>query len=209
MFSLAKTTNPMFSLAKITFPTPITLTIRRTMRPQIVGASVIPINAGTPREFKSLDAAFRINPVTKTIHAEMPPMPHALLIYGAEDFASACGDTPEQHAERVLQCLGTDPASVLQALIDTGEMPVMPPRVPREIPNWRCKAVLTQMGLIDKVTSIMDALPEPDRTISMLAWHGDGKVARQGKTVLGLAALLGLTDVQVDAMFVAADRIEV
>ncbi len=55
----------------------------------------------------------------------------------------------------------------------------------------------------------MAALHEPDRTIAQLAWHGDGKVARRGETVLGLAQVLGLTDAQVDAMFVAAEAIEV
>lgn len=101
------------------------------------------------------------------------------------------------------------PAATLQALIDGGDLPALPPRVPREIPNWRCKAVLSQMGLLERVESIMSALPEPDRTIAQLAWHGDGRVARRGKTVLGLAAVLGLTDAQVDEMFVSAEGIEV
>jgi len=41
------------------------------------------------------------------------------------------------------------------------------------------------------------------------AWNGDAKLARRGKTVLGLAAALGLTDAQVDALFIAADALEV
>ena len=65
------------------------------------------------------------------------------------------------------------------------------------------------MGLIAPVTAIMDALPEPDRTIAQLAWNGDAKLARRGKTVLGLAAALGLSSAQVDQLFVAAEALEV
>jgi hypothetical protein len=66
-----------------------------------------------------------------------------------------------------------------------------------------------QMGLLNTVEAIFATIPEPDQTIALLAWHGDGKVARQGRTVLGLATALGLTDAQVDAMFVAAEAIDV
>jgi hypothetical protein len=65
------------------------------------------------------------------------------------------------------------------------------------------------MGLLNQVEAIMDALPEPDRTVARLAWNGDGKVARHGKTVLGLASVLNLTPAQIDAMFIAAEAIEV
>jgi hypothetical protein len=52
-------------------------------------------------------------------------------------------------------------------------------------------------------------MPEPERTIASLAWHGDAKLARRGKTVLSLAAALGLSDEQVDALFIAAEALEV
>lgn len=199
----------MFSLATINFPTPITLTFTRRIHPPGFSGQSLATGIGTPREFRTFNVCFRINPVTKTIHAELPPLPRPILIYGAADFAAAASDTPEQHAERLMQILGSDPAPILQALIDQGTAPAMPPRVPREIPNWRCKAVLLQMGLLPTVESIFATLPEPDQTIALLAWHGDGKVARQGRTVLGLATALGLSEAQLDAMFVAAEAIDV
>jgi hypothetical protein len=199
----------MFSLATLTFPTPITLTIHRRPQPPGFAGPSLPVGVGTPREFRTFSVCFRINPVTKTIHAEMPPLPRPILIYGAADFSAAASDTPEQHAERLMQILGTDPATVLQAIIDHGTAPAIPPRVPREIPNWRCKAVLLQMGLLHTVEAIFATLPEPDQTIALLAWRGDGKVARQGRTVLGLASALGLTAEQVDDMFLEAEGIDV
>jgi len=196
----------MFSLAKLTLPSPVTLVIRRYNRPR-AGGQALPINAGTERTFEELDMSFTLAAQPQTIHAQIAGISRPLLIYGPEDFREVVTDTPEQHAERVLQVLGSDPSATLQALIDGTDLPPMPRRVPREIPNWRCKAVLSQMGLLLRVESILDFLPEPDRTVALLAWNGDGKVARRGKTVIGLAAALQLSSDQVDAMFIAANEI--
>ena len=193
--------------------TPVTLDVRigTVPRPRVIPGEPQPPGEHVPQwhEFDQFPCYLVIDAAARTISAYLPPIPRRLPLYGPEDFAAAAGDTMEDHAQRVLQLLGSDPASTLQALIDGSDLPPVPPRVPREIPNWRCKAVLTQMGLITQVEAIMAALAEPDRTIAQLAWHGDGKVARRGKTVLGLAQVLGLSDDQVDAMFVAADKIEV
>ena len=52
-------------------------------------------------------------------------------------------------------------------------------------------------------------MPEPERTIVSLAWAGDAKPARRGKTVQALGPMLGLTSDQIDALFIAAEAIEV
>ena len=201
-----------FHLATIQLAAPITLRLGRSGRPRILAAGPAP--AATPHDgpetvFEKLDIAFWANLVTQTIHAQIARIPPPLLIYGPEDFAAVATDLPAQHAERVLQCLGTDPAATLQALIDGTELPPRPPRIPREIPNWRAKAILSQMGLLAPIEAALASLPEPERTVASLAWHGDAKLARHGKTVLGLSAALGLSDAQIDALFIAADALEV
>jgi len=105
--------------------------------------------------------------------------------------------------------LGSDPATILQALIDGPDLPPLPPRVPREIPNWRAKVILAGMGLLPTVEAAIASLPEPERTVATLAWGGDARLARRGKTVLGLAAALGLSSAQVDQLFIAAEALEV
>jgi hypothetical protein len=160
-------------------------------------------------EFSELPLVIHLDAVQRTITVHLPPIPAALQIYGPEDFIAACGDTPEEHAQRVMQILGSDPASVMQAMIHTSESPALPPRISREIANWRAKAVLATMGMLSQVTATIAALPEPDRTVVSLAWAGDAKLARRGKTVLALASALGLTDSQLDELFVAAEAIEV
>lgn len=201
----------------VRLPEPITLDLRIAAgpRPRAIppGGSVPlpddPEHEPVLHEVTELPLHVQIDGHTRSIRAHLPPIPAPLEIYGPEDFAAAAADTLDDHAERVLQILGSDPASVLQALIDGAELPPLPPRVPREIPNWRAKAILATMGKLAAVEAAIQAMPEPQRTVVALAWGGDAKLARRGKTVLGLSAALGLTDAQVDALFVAAEALEV
>jgi hypothetical protein len=197
-------------IVRLESPVKLRLT-QRQLPPRVVTPGATPASPAPSieREFAVFPMTLRSDPMAQTITAHLSPLPRGLQIYGPEDYSAAAGDSMDDHVARVLQILGSDPARVLQALIDGGEMPPRPPRVPREIPNWRCKAVLHQMGLLATVEAGMEAMTDPERTVALFAWNGDGKVARKGPTVIGLAAALGLTDAQVDEMFIAADGIEV
>lgn len=190
----------MIAQTYVRFPQPIVLDLRIP----IEGEEHPPELA----EFTELPLVLHLDAVARTIRAHLPPVPMSLEIYGPADFVAACPDEPEDHAARVLQCLGSDPAAALQALIN-GELPAMPPRIPREIPNWRAKAVLATMGLTEQVNAIIAALPEPQRTVVTAAWTGDAKLARAGQTVLALGAALGMSSEQIDALFIAAEAIEI
>jgi len=205
-----------FHLATIQLAEPLTVYLPPGgARPRVVApggaASALPLTAenGVETIFTELECAFWINVVTQTIHAQIARVPNPLLIYGPSDFAAVAADLPEHHCERVMEVLGGDPAQALQALCNGTALPPMPPRVPREIPNWRAKVILASMGLLTAVEAAIAALPEPDRTVASLAWGGDAKLARRGKTVLGLAAALGLSSDQIDQLFIAAEALEV
>jgi hypothetical protein len=201
----------------ITLPHPVTLDLRQTPgpRPRVVNPESTSPQPDDPahepvwQEFTEFPAWVTVDANAREIRAQLPPMPQMLPLYGPADFAAAAADTMEDHAARVLHLLGKDPASVLQALCDGTELPPLPPRVPREIPNWRAKVILAQMGLLASVEAAIAALPEPDHTVVSLAWGGDAKLARRGKTVLGLAAALGLSPDQIDQLFIAAEALEV
>lgn len=190
----------MLAQTYVRFATPLTINLRL----DIEGEEHEPDLA----EISELPLILHIDALARTISAHLPPVPTALLIYGPADFAAACPDEPEAFAERVLQCLGSNPATALQDLVN-GTQPELPPRIPREIPNWRAKVILAGMGLLDTIHAAIEAMPEPDRTVASLAWNGDAKLARRGKTVLGLAASLGLSEEQLDALFIAAEALEV
>ena len=82
-------------------------------------------------------------------------------------------------------------------------------KVPLEIANWRAKAILSQMGLLAQIEGMLDALPEPQRTVVNLAWNGDAKFAKNSNTVRSLAAGLGLDSDDLDAFFIAAENIDI
>ena len=183
-------------------------------RPRVISESGIspPVEAGhSPKlhDFEEFPLHISIDAQSREIRADLPPIPNPLPIYGPDDFTAAAPDTPEDHAERVLHILGSDPASVLQTLIDGAELPELPPRIPREIANWRAKAILGTMGLTDAVESVISALPEPQRTIVRAAWQGDAKLARRGATVAALAPALGLTSAQIDSLFIEAEKLAI
>jgi hypothetical protein len=195
----------MYQTIQIILPSPVSLSLAIPPRPRIAGG----VQATAVRQISKLALSVRVDSARREIRACLSPVPGSLLLYGPADFQAAAGDTDEQHAERAVQILGTDPAPVLQALIDRRELPAPPPRVPREIANWRAKAVLSAMGKLAAVEAAIQSMPEPERTIVSLAWSGDAKLARKGKTVTGMAAVLGLSDDAVDELFIAADQIAI
>ena len=199
-------------LARIQLANPVTiyLAVWGGDRPRIVaGADPTPYGPenGEAHVITYLDAEFSINVVTRTVHAALAPIPRPLQIYGAEDFARIAADTPEQHVERVLQLLGKDPAAVLQALIDGRELPARAPRVPREVDNWRARAVLESLGLLPQVDALITALEGPHAVVVRNAWKGAAPLQRRGPTVKALAASLNLSEEQLDAMFIQADAL--
>lgn len=200
----------MYSFARLNLASPVTLNLP-TVRSRVAAVGVQPAapTGGSPRTFSGFDIAFVTDATTRAIHAMIAPLHRALRIYGPADFASVAADTPDQHLERVRQILGDDPQAALQLLADGSEMPPLPARVPREIANWRAKAVLESMGLTSGVEAFLAALPEPQRTVAALAWNGDAKMVRESPMVNALANALELTPEQVDAMFIAAEAITI
>ena len=66
---------------------------------------------------------------------------------------------------------------------------------------WQAKAVLALSGLLEAAEAVIDALDEPQRTVVQSAWANNADFSRQSATILNLAAALGITEEQLDAMF--------
>ncbi len=197
----------MFSLAHIQFPSPVSL--RYPARRRVNPPAPSPPGAGGERVFSGFDLAFVFNPQFRLIHTQFAGIPTALQIYTAEDWPAVVGDTPDQHAARTLHVLGSDPASVLQALLDGTPPPPMPPRIPRELPNWRIKAVLAGMGLLTGAEAALESLPDPQKTVARLAWNGDAHLSRTSPAVRFIAAEIGLSEAVLDQVFLDAEELVV
>ena len=80
-----------------------------------------------------------------------------------------------------------------------------PPPIPQTVTRFQALATLAAGGYLDTVHNYIDALPRSN--IQRLAFENAGDWERASPTVNALAAMLGLTDTQVDELFVAAAQV--
>lgn len=96
-------------------------------------------------------------------------------------------------------------------LYSDGTLVTAPARtvVPRSVPGWKAKAVLESAGLLQAAQDAIAAI-EGDAGIAVRnAWAASAAFDRNGPTLLALASSLGLTEEQIDNMFLQADAIRV
>lgn len=85
----------------------------------------------------------------------------------------------------------------------------LPPVVPKEIANWRARAVLELAGLLPAVEAALAAMPGDEGVVVRHAWDAGAPLVRAGATVTAMAGTLNLTSEQVDAMFIQAAALEI
>ena len=79
--------------------------------------------------------------------------------------------------------------------------------VPREITMRQARLVLNAGGFISAINAAIAAMPEPQRSNAAIEWEYSNTVQRHNGFVSQLGPVLGLTDAQIDAMFIAGAAI--
>lgn len=196
---------PMIPQTFVVFASPVTLRLSLPANPRqrVTGEPAPPVE----RSFARLPLLVQIDPIHRQIRASLSPLPGQLELYASTDFSAACADSMDDHAARVLQLLGSTPSPTLQALIDGTELPEPPPRVPREIANWRAKTVLATTGKLSLVDGLIEGMDEPQASVLRLAWNGNAALQRTSQTVVSIGQALGMSAADLDAFFIAADAI--
>jgi hypothetical protein len=80
--------------------------------------------------------------------------------------------------------------------------------VPQTVSMAQARLALIGAGLFSAIDAGLKALPEPQRTTALTAWEYAPTVSRNGALVTTLAGQFGLTEAQLDGLFVAAAAIE-
>jgi len=80
-----------------------------------------------------------------------------------------------------------------------------PPPIPSTVTRFQALAVLAAGGYLDTVRTYIDTLPRSN--ITRLAFENAGDWERTSPTLAALATMLGLSDAQVDELFIAADQV--
>jgi len=81
-------------------------------------------------------------------------------------------------------------------------------RIPRSITMRQCRLQLLEIGLLDDVGTAIAAIPDDaQRRAAQIEWEYAATVERGSAWVQTLAGALGLTDVQLDALFTEAAKL--
>jgi hypothetical protein len=79
--------------------------------------------------------------------------------------------------------------------------------VPSAVTMRQARLVLLGAGLLDRVNAAIASMPSPQKEAAQIEWEYSGEVQRNKPLVLALGPALGLSDAQLDAMFVAASKL--
>lgn len=76
--------------------------------------------------------------------------------------------------------------------------------VPVSISNAQARLMLLSIGKLADVDTLIAAMPEPDKSQASIEWNYSTEIHRAHSLVQSIGVALGLSDAQLDAMFVAA-----
>lgn len=76
--------------------------------------------------------------------------------------------------------------------------------VPEAVTMRQARLALLGAGRLEAVQAAIDALPEPKKAAAKISWEYSVQVQRHNGLVPQMAAALGLSEAQIDALFIAA-----
>lgn len=80
-----------------------------------------------------------------------------------------------------------------------------PPSIPQTVTRFQALVTLSAAGHLPTIRAHISALGEDD--ITRLAWENATDWERSSPTLAALATMLGLSDIEVDDLFVAASQV--
>ena len=124
----------------------------------------------------------------------------------ARAVASGYGTPDDEAAIRALEEEAIALRAELRAYLPPYPAPDPPPEVivPQRITARQARLALLEAGLLDDVDAIIEALPANVRAHVRIEWDRATHVERGSAVTQMVAAAMGLTSAQVDALFVAA-----
>jgi hypothetical protein len=79
--------------------------------------------------------------------------------------------------------------------------------VPKEITMRQARLALLGAGLLSTVATTIEAMPEPQKSAANIEWEYSNTVLRHNGFVSVLGPLLGLTEQQIDDLFILASTL--
>ena len=85
--------------------------------------------------------------------------------------------------------------------------PAPPPTIPQVVTMRQARLALLGAGLLSGVSTAIAGLAEPTKSAAQIEWEYANEVQRNSGLVPEMAAALGLTPAQIDALFIAAEKL--
>lgn len=79
--------------------------------------------------------------------------------------------------------------------------------VPESVTMRQARLALLGAGKLAAVTAAINALAEPQKSAALITWEYSGEVQRNNGLVPQMAGALGMTEAQIDALFIAAAKL--
>lgn len=79
--------------------------------------------------------------------------------------------------------------------------------IPTEVSMRQARLALLSVGMLADVETIIEDLPSPQKEAARIEWDYSSSVQRHSSIVTQLASALGLTDDQLDSLFIAASKL--
>ena len=92
-------------------------------------------------------------------------------------------------------------------VVDGGTVSIPSPGVPQSVTMRQARLALHAAGLLTSVDAAIAAMDEPDKTAASITWEFAQTVDRGFGMVPQLAAALGMSDTQIDDLFIAAAQL--
>lgn len=121
---------------------------------------------------------------------------------------SAADSYAAQYANQTITELEQALADAIDKATESPSAPDLPTPtvagIPTRVSMRQARLALLGAGKLADVDAAIDAMPEPQKSAARIEWEYAAEVRRDNAFVAGLAPALGMTDAQVDALFVAA-----
>ena len=121
---------------------------------------------------------------------------------------SAADSYAAQHANQTIAEMEQALADAIDKAAEAPSAPDLPTPtvagIPTRVSMRQARLALLGAGALAAVDAAIDAMPEPQKSAARIEWEYAAEVRRDNAFVAGLAPALGMTDAQVDALFVAA-----
>jgi len=79
--------------------------------------------------------------------------------------------------------------------------------IPQQVTMRQARLALLGAGMLSGIDATINSLPEPTRSAAKIEWEYSQAVQRHNGFVSQIAPAIGLTEAQIDALFVAAAKL--